>query len=82
MAPFARLSYEDRDPLAAVTAPPPNESAEERNARIAAEHAATQRSKAIDEEINKQRNADKKAPKAVKVLLLGECRRLSIYPTP
>lgn len=62
----------DIDPLTAAMAPPPNESEEDRQARLAAEHAAKVRSDAIDEELNRQRQAEKRAPKQVKVLLLGE----------
>ncbi|KAF4563440.1 hypothetical protein EYR40_006830 [Pleurotus pulmonarius] len=62
----------DIDPLTAAMAPPPNESEEDRQARLAAEHAAKVRSDAIDEELNRQRQAEKKAPKQVKVLLLGQ----------
>ncbi|KAJ8696683.1 hypothetical protein PTI98_006532 [Pleurotus ostreatus] len=62
----------DIDPLTAAMAPPPNESEEDRQARLAAEHAAKVRSDAIDEELNRQRQAEKRAPKQVKVLLLGQ----------
>lgn len=59
------------DPLAAVFAPPPNESQNEKENRIRAEQEAKKRSDAIDEEINRQRNARKNS-KPVKILLLGE----------
>ncbi|KAF9495284.1 G-alpha-domain-containing protein [Pleurotus eryngii] len=62
----------DIDPLTVAMAPPPNESEEDRQARLAAEHAAKVRSDAIDEELNRQRQAEKRALKQVKVLLLGQ----------
>lgn len=61
----------DDDPLARAMAPPPNESAAERDLRIAAEQEAKRVSDAIDEELNRQRIADKKNPRPVKILLLG-----------
>ncbi|KAG7449581.1 G-alpha-domain-containing protein [Guyanagaster necrorhizus] len=64
--------YPDGDPLAVVTAPPPDESPSERDERLSNEKAAQKRSDAIDEEIARQRIAEKKAPKVVKVLLLGQ----------
>ena len=59
------------DPLAHVFAPPPNESPRDKESRVKAEQEAKKRSDAIDEEINKQRNARKNS-KPVKILLLGE----------
>jgi guanine nucleotide-binding protein alpha-1 subunit len=52
-------------------APPPDETPEERHVRILAEQEAKRVSDAIDEELNRQRQAEKKAQKPVKVLLLG-----------
>ncbi|KAJ8462748.1 hypothetical protein ONZ45_g17823 [Pleurotus djamor] len=69
---LARLTDEDQDPLAGVTAPPPNETPEERELRLAAEEHARKVSDTIDEELNRQRAAEKKFPKPVKVLLLGQ----------
>ena len=60
------------DPLAHVFAPPPNESHHDKENRIRAEQEAKKRSDAIDEEINRERNA-RKTSKPVKILLLGEC---------
>lgn len=62
----------DDDPLAHVTAPPPDETPAEREARMRAEAEAKQVSDIIDEELDRQRLAEKRAPKALKVLLLGE----------
>ena len=60
------------DPLTHVLAPPPNESQHDKENRIRAEQEAKKRSDAIDEEINRERNARKNS-RPVKVLLLGEC---------
>lgn len=62
----------DVDPLDILMAPPENETPAERELRLETEREAKKRSDLIDEEINKQRIAEKKAPKAVKLLLLGE----------
>ncbi|CDO73698.1 hypothetical protein BN946_scf185015.g26 [Trametes cinnabarina] len=61
------------DPLAWVMAPPPNETEEQRQARVAAEAEAKRISDAIDEELQRQAKADKRGPKPVKILLLA-CR--------
>ena len=61
----------DDDPLARAIAPPPNESPAEREHRMAAESEAKRVSDAIDDELNRQRIADKKNPRPVKILLLG-----------
>ena len=63
---------DDYDPITKALAPPPNEAPAEREARLLSEKAAKQVSDLIDEELNQQRIAEKKAPKALKVLLLGE----------
>lgn len=63
---------EKDDPLTRAIAPPENETPEEREARLLAQAEAQKRSDAIDEEINRQRIADRKAPKCVRVLLLGK----------
>ena len=60
------------DPLTRAMAPPVNETPGEREARLFTEAEAQRRSDAIDEEINEQRNVDRKAPKCVRVLLLGK----------
>ncbi|KAI0360554.1 G-alpha-domain-containing protein [Trametes cingulata] len=59
------------DPLAYVMAPPPNETEEQREARVAAEAEAKRISDAIDEELQRQAKAEKRGPKPVKILLLG-----------
>jgi len=67
---FAAPRSSTDDPLAYVFAPPPDESQHDKENRVRAEQEAKKRSDAIDEEINKQRNARKNKP--VKILLLGE----------
>lgn len=62
----------DGDPLAYVMQPPPNETEEQRQARLAAEAEAKRISDAIDEELQRQAKAEKRAPKPVKILLLGQ----------
>lgn len=66
------FDHEKDDPFASALAPPVNETPEEREARLLAQAEAQKRSDAIDEELNRQRNVDKKAPKCVRVLLLGQ----------
>lgn len=61
----------DEDPLTKAIAPPPDETPKERQIRLAEEAEAQRRSDAIDEELNRQRMAEKKAPKCIRILLLG-----------
>lgn len=61
------FSAED-DPLTRAMAPPPNETIQERDARIHKEREAKRVSDEIDEELKK---GQKKGPKPVKILLLG-----------
>ncbi|KAJ6611514.1 guanine nucleotide binding protein, alpha subunit [Mycena sp. CBHHK59/15] len=63
---------EDSDPIADAIAPPQNESPEDMQARIQRERAAKQVSDAIDAEITLEQAHEKKRPKAVKILLLGQ----------
>jgi hypothetical protein len=75
-----RRERHDNDPLDTVTAPPPGETPAEREERLLAEQRAKQVSDAIDEEINRERIAAKRGPKAVKILLLGTCpTRLAFF---
>ncbi|GAW07365.1 guanine nucleotide-binding protein alpha-4 subunit [Lentinula edodes] len=60
------------DPLTNAISPPSDESAQEREIRIKHELEAKQKSDAIDEDLNRQRAAEKKGPKPVRVLLLGQ----------
>ncbi len=55
------------DPLAAVLAPPPSETDEERERRQDQEQEAKRISDVIDEQIDRER----KAEKPMKILLLG-----------
>ncbi|KAJ7292708.1 guanine nucleotide binding protein, alpha subunit [Mycena rebaudengoi] len=67
-----RRSMEDSDPIADAIAPPRNESAEDREARIQKERAAKLVSDAIDAELTREHAHEKKRPKPVKILLLGQ----------
>lgn len=69
--PRARTHSSPHDPLSAAIAPPPDETDEARAERLAAEAAAQQVSEQIDQQIERDRQALKKAPKSVKLLLLG-----------
>lgn len=62
----------DDDPLSRVLAPPPGETAADREARLVAEAEAKRISDAIDEELQQQAKVDRKIPKPMKMLLLGE----------
>ncbi|KAJ7146340.1 guanine nucleotide binding protein, alpha subunit [Mycena epipterygia] len=66
-----RRSMED-DPIANAIAPPQNESPEDREVRIQKERAAKQVSDAIDAELSQEQAHEKKRPKPVKILLLGQ----------
>ena len=65
----------NEDPLDAVLAPPPNETPEERDKRIAAELEAKRVSDEIDAQLNREREREKKKAPAVRVLLLGAFHR-------
>jgi len=59
------------DPLAAALMPPPNESAADREMRLAAESEAKRVSDGIDEMLRAEKK-EKKARPEIKVLLLGQ----------
>ncbi|KAJ7735718.1 guanine nucleotide binding protein, alpha subunit [Mycena metata] len=61
----------DIDPLTLALQPPPDETPEAREARLQRERDAKKRSDLIDEELNRQRNAEKSV-RSVKILLLGQ----------
>ncbi|KAI0772348.1 G-alpha-domain-containing protein [Trametes elegans] len=61
----------DEDPLSRLLAPPPNETPEEREARLRLEAEARARSERIDDQLRAEKAALKKN-KPVKVLLLGQ----------
>ncbi|KDR76482.1 hypothetical protein GALMADRAFT_246854 [Galerina marginata CBS 339.88] len=67
---MARLSPDDSDPLSIQ--PPIFETFDERNARLALERVAKEISDGIDEEIEKARVNERKGPKPIKILLLGQ----------
>lgn len=60
-----------QDPLSVLTAPLESETPEERVKRLEREAEAMRVSNAIDDELDKER----KAPKPVKILLLGKCHQ-------
>ncbi|GLB39250.1 putative G-alpha-domain-containing protein [Lyophyllum shimeji] len=66
------MSDADVDPLSKVLEPPPDETPVQREARLRAEVQAKHVSDAIDEELERQRAVEKKGPRALKVLLLGQ----------
>lgn len=62
----------ETDPLAIVTAPPPNETPEERQIRERKEQEAIQRSRSIEAELKAAKISMKRWKDAVKVLVLGQ----------
>ncbi|KAJ8469127.1 hypothetical protein ONZ51_g9200 [Trametes cubensis] len=79
----------DEDPLSRLLAPPPNETAEEREIRLRLEAEARMRSERIDDQLRAEKAALKKN-RPVKVLLLGQSesgksttlKTASIVPEP
>ncbi|KAL5476800.1 hypothetical protein ACEPAI_2986 [Sanghuangporus weigelae] len=67
------------DPLTRALAPPPNETAQQRAARLAAAAEAKRISDMIDEELARQRAAEKKGQRPVKILLLGKSTTLKNF---
>jgi guanine nucleotide-binding protein subunit alpha len=61
----------DEDPLTLAIAPPPDETYEQRQIREAAEAEAKRISDEIDEQIRRDREAERRKKKPVKLLLLG-----------
>ena len=64
--------YDSTDPLAVVTAPPPNETPDEKGAREEREAEAQRISDQIDDELRAEKVALKKLEQIVKILLLGQ----------
>ncbi|KAG1727532.1 guanine nucleotide binding protein, alpha subunit [Suillus lakei] len=64
--------HDATDPLAVISAPPPNESSHERAAREEREVEAQRISDLIDDEIRAERAVRKKEEDVVKILLLGQ----------
>ncbi|SJL11028.1 uncharacterized protein ARMOST_14429 [Armillaria ostoyae] len=65
------IPYEGDDPLTLALAPPPDETAEQKEQREAAEAEAQRRSDEIDEQIQKERELERRKKRPVKLLLLG-----------
>ena len=65
------MTHHDDDPLSRAIAPPPNETAEEKAARLATEREARRVSDEIDQRLHNEK-VDRKNRKIVKVLLLGQ----------
>lgn len=61
----------DEDPLTLAIAPPPDETPEQRAIREAAELEAKRVSDEIDEQIRREREAERKKKRPMKLLLLG-----------
>ncbi|KAK0477133.1 guanine nucleotide binding protein, alpha subunit [Armillaria novae-zelandiae] len=66
------IPYEGDDPLTLALAPPPDETAEQKQQREAAEAEAQRRSDEIDEQIQKERELERRKKRPVKLLLLGQ----------
>ncbi|KIJ63005.1 hypothetical protein HYDPIDRAFT_134688 [Hydnomerulius pinastri MD-312] len=66
------FNHDATDPLAVVTAPPPDETPEEKAAREEREAEAQRISNMIDEDIREERVTLKKQEQIVKILLLGQ----------
>ncbi|KAJ7608800.1 guanine nucleotide binding protein, alpha subunit [Roridomyces roridus] len=64
--------FMEDDPIANAIAPPQNESPQEQERRLHKERAAKQVSDAIDAELSREQLHEKKRPKPVKILLLGQ----------
>ena len=63
----------DDDPLTLAIAPPPDETPEQREARLSAEAEARSISERIDEQLKTEKAAQRKRrSQTVKVLLLGQ----------
>ena len=81
-----RHSSDPDDPLAAVLAPPPDESAQARAARLKQEEEAKRINDEIDERIKQDRISWKKHKSMFKLLLLGQSESgpslLSLRPFP
>ncbi|KAK0200793.1 guanine nucleotide binding protein, alpha subunit [Desarmillaria ectypa] len=66
------IPYEGDDPLTLALAPPPDETPEQKQQREAAEAEAQRRSDEIDEQIQKERELERRKKRPVKLLLLGQ----------
>ncbi|KAG6855890.1 hypothetical protein H0H87_009688 [Tephrocybe sp. NHM501043] len=70
--PVTTTASLDVDPLAKVLEPPSDETEMERDARLSAEAKAKRISEGIDEELEREKAAENKGAKALKMLLLGQ----------
>lgn len=66
------FNFDASDPLAVITAPPPNETPGERAAREEREAEARRISDQIDEELRAEKAIVRKQEEMVKILLLGQ----------
>jgi hypothetical protein len=71
MPPTKKIYASEDDPLSLAIQPPKHETDEQRTERLHAEAEAKRISDEIDEQLNRERQAAKKAPKPIKLLLLG-----------
>lgn len=71
-SPAMVFNFDASDPLAVVTAPPPNETPGERAAREEREAEARRISDQIDEELRAEKATVRKHDEMVKILLLGQ----------
>ena len=78
--PKTRKSSDGYDPLAHITAPPPNETEDERRIRLEVEAEAKRVSDAIDQQLQMEEKARKKSGDIVKILLLGTFAVVSVRP--
>ncbi|KAF7350499.1 hypothetical protein MVEN_01355500 [Mycena venus] len=62
----------DEDPFGMVLAPPEGETGEQREVRLLLEKEAKEISDSIDEQLSREKAQEKKGPRPVKVLLLGQ----------
>ncbi|KAJ7770568.1 guanine nucleotide binding protein, alpha subunit [Mycena metata] len=67
-----RLMDDPDDPFALFLAPPEGETPEQREVRLLLEKEAKEISDSIDEQLSREKAQEKKGPRPVKVLLLGQ----------
>ncbi|KAJ7136074.1 guanine nucleotide binding protein, alpha subunit [Mycena epipterygia] len=67
-----RRSADDDDPFTMALAPPEGETTEQREVRLLLEKEAKEISDSIDEQLSREKAQEKKGPRPVKVLLLGQ----------
>ncbi|KAJ6631176.1 guanine nucleotide binding protein, alpha subunit [Mycena sp. CBHHK59/15] len=67
-----RSADDDDDPFLIITAPPEGETPHQREVRLLLEREANEISDSIDEQLTREKAQEKKGPRPVKVLLLGQ----------